>query len=770
MRADAKLIRSRTLLAFFVAFTLSLVACASGPEPMPAPTGPTAAPQVPPPEAPVTPAPEPQVAPTPPAQEEAENLALDTVKAGKFDNGKMWTFDYPPVSYFEETYGFAPDSAWFASARLGALRLSNCSASFVSPHGLVMTNHHCARESVEQVSRDGEDLVADGFFARTLADERPIEDYYADQLIEIRDVTDRVDAALEGVQGAQARTQTRQQIENQIVSEIEQEFSARPGNYNVEIVELYAGARSSAYIFRRYTDLRLVMSPEVQIAYFGGDWDNFTYPRYDLDMSFYRVYGDDGQPLEPDHYFPFSQQGVGAGDVVFVIGNPGSTSRLETVAQLEYRRDVSDQALVDLLRTRVPALQDYSASHPEEARKMDLRNSIFGFLNSLKAYTGMVEGLHDPVIMAKRRDHQRKFQAAIDADPALQAKYGGLIAQMADLQDQKREYAPELSSFLALGHPLLGSSTVNRALAAYQYLSAQSQGAPAQIVSQVRQALLAVPEQPREINEDQLIQRFDDFVRAFGPDHPFVQDVLGGRTPEGAAAVIMANTVLVDSASTAQAVSSNTLSQDDPAIVLAGSMIQLLAPAQQVQASVAPQEQEILSKLGQAMFDIYGTAVPPDATFSLRIADGVVKDYEYNGTIAPVHTTFFGMYDHYYSYGPDTDWALPDRWVTPPSSFDLATPLDFVSTADIIGGNSGSPVIDRNLNVVGLIFDGNIESLPGDYIYLPEKNRAVAVDVRGILEALSDVYGADRIVREVTTGELVSAGAPAPAGEGIGGR
>ena len=278
---------------------------------------------------------------------------------------------------------------------MSALRIPNCSASFVSPSGLVMTNHHCARESIEQVSRDGEDLVADGFYAATLGDERPIEDYYADQLIEIRDVTDRVYAALEGVTETADRAQRREEITDEIVQEISDEFGGEEGGYNVEMVELYAGGRYSVYIFRRYTDLRLVISPELQVAYFGGDYDNFTYPRYDLDMTFYRVYDDNGEPLQTEYYFPFAEEGVSEGDLVFIIGNPGSTSRLQTVAELEYRRDVSDQAVVDLLSSRLEALHDFAESHPEEeAREMDLRNTIFGFENSLKAYTGTVSYTH----------------------------------------------------------------------------------------------------------------------------------------------------------------------------------------------------------------------------------------------------------------------------------------------------------------------------------------------------------------------------------------
>jgi hypothetical protein len=685
----------------------------------------------------------------------AADPALDTVTAGVFDNGKMWTFEYPPLDYLRETYGFSADRDWFTKAHMSALRIPGCTASFVSPDGLVMTNHHCARGSIEQVSRDGEDLVADGFYATSLEDERPIEDYWADQLIEIRDVTDRVYASLEGVVGVEARAQMREGITEEITAEITEEFGGEDAGYNVEMVELYAGGRYSVYIFKRYTDVRLVLSPELKVAYFGGDWDNFTYPRYDLDMSFYRIYGDDGQPLQTEYYFPFNPEGVSEGDLVFVIGNPGSTSRLQTVAELEYRRDVGDQAVVDLLGTRVEALEDYMESHPEEAREMDLRNAVFGFLNSLKAYSGIVGGLQDPVKIAKRKDHERKFQAAIDADPALQAEYGDLISRMAELQEQKREHAPALMSFLALGHPQLGSATLGRAITAFQYLSAQGQGAPDETLEELKNELLSTPEQPREINEAQLAQRFQDFVRNYGENHPFVQQVLRGRTPEGMAAVIMEGSALADSASTVAAVDSDDLDMLDEAIRIVPAIFQAFGQAQQVQFMATNEEAEISSALGRALFEVYGTDVPPDATFSLRIADGVVEGYEYNGTVAPVYTTYYGMYDHYYSYGAGSDWDLPERWLSPPASFDMATPLNFVSSADIIGGNSGSPVIDRNLQVVGLIFDGNIESLPGDFIYLPEENRSVSVDVRGILEALADIYEADRIVEELGVGAMV---------------
>jgi hypothetical protein len=447
-----------------------------------------------------------------------------------------------------------------------------------------------------------------------------------------------------------------------------------------------------------------------------------------------------------------NEEGVSEGDLVFVIGNPGNTTRLHTVAQLEYRRDVSDRALLDLLQTRTPVLREFGERHPDLAREMDLRGTLFGFSNFLESQAGLVKGLNDPVIMAKRRDHERRFQAAIDADPQLKAEYGDLIPRVAELQEQRRELAPEFASFLALGHETLGSSTLGRGLAAIQYLSVQAQGAPPEAIEEIRGALLGVADQHPDINEGQMVERFNDFVRTFGEDHPFVEQVLQGRTPEGAAAVILQQSALADSASTAEAVASGTLTLSDPAVRVAQAIIGRIIAQQRVEASVAPEEAEIASALGRANFAVYGTDVPPDATFSLRIADGVVTDYEYNGTIAPVYTTFYGLYDHYYSYGAGSDWDLPARWLSPPETFDLSTPLNFVSTADIIGGNSGSPVIDRDLKVVGLAFDGNIESLPGDYIYLPERNRAVSVDSRGILEALDEIYDADRLVQEMTTG------------------
>lgn len=764
---------SRSVLAHLALLTaFALAACAGGtgqeaPSPSPADQDETGAPAAQAAEEPE--APEPDVADrerarTAVADRAAGGVLLDTVRAGRFDNGKMWTFEDPPIDYLDQRYGFRPDSSWFREARLGALRIPGCSASFVSAHGLVMTNHHCAREGVTQVSREGESLLDDGFYSRSLEEERRIEDFHADQLVEIRDVTDQVYAELEGVP-EEERSSRRQEILGDLESEILQAFGGEGGGHVVEMISLYNGGRYSAYVFRRYEDVRLVTAPELQIGFYGGDPDNFTYPRYNLDFSFLRVYGDDGEPLEVDTYYEWgAEEGAEPDDLVFVIGNPGSTSRLQTVAQLEFRRDVSDRYLLDFLRGRIDVLRGFMESNPDVAEEIDLRNTVFSLANSEKAYTGMLRGLNDPVIMARRLDTQRSFQDSIRADPELRSEYGDLIDRMAGLQEQKREQAPAYGVFLAMTSSDFGSSTLQRALFAQQIVQAREQGVPETRLQSMKDRYLSVGEQPGGLDQVLMEARFEDVVRLYGRDSDMATDLLEGRTPEGLAAVIADRSALTDSASAAGVLENRENLRDDPAVQAVGAYFPAFMEFQQLLGQVSPQEEEIAAQLGRARFEVYGTDVPPDATFSLRLADGLVEGYEYNGTRAPYQTTFYGLWDHYHSYaaeGPDNPWHLPERWREVPSGLDLATPLNFVSTNDIIGGNSGSPVVNRDLEVVGLVFDGNIESLPGDYIYLPETARAVSVDVRGIQEALDDAYDMDRIVLELTRGRLVETEAEA---------
>jgi hypothetical protein len=368
-------------------------------------------------------------------------------------------------------------------------------------------------------------------------------------------------------------------------------------------------------------------------------------------------------------------------------------------------------------------------------------------------------------------DTQEELQDSIQANPELQAQYAGLIEEMTEIQARKRDNTEGYRAFLALTAGQYASPTLHRALLAFQILNARQQGAPEEATADLLEQLKAVESMPAELDELLIQARIEDFVETFGTDERWVLSLLGSRTPEGAATHIRSNSVMADSAAAVDAVERGLLDANDPAVRVVGFYVPALVRFQQGLGQFGAREEEIAALLGRARYEIFGTDVPPDATFSLRIADGVVEGYPYNGTEAPPHTTFFGLYDRHHSFEglyesdpASSPWWLPERWQTPPEGLDLTTPVNFVSTADIIGGNSGSPVLNAALEIVGVVFDGNIESLPGDYIYLPELNRSVTVDSRGILEALDVVYDLDRLVLEVTEGTLFETEAAADAG------
>jgi hypothetical protein len=331
-----------------------------------------------------------------------------------------------------------------------------------------------------------------------------------------------------------------------------------------------------------------------------------------------------------------------------------------------------------------------------------------------------------------------------------------MFDRMADIQRQKSELGDVYGAFLALGSPAFTSSILLRGIFGFQYVQGRAGGAPPAALAGVEERMRGVAVQPKGMQERLLAARLSDLQRYLGDDDGTVQQILNGRSPEDVAAAIVDMSVLGDSASAVQSLSSGTLTNSDPAVRMVSAFLQRYGMFQSQFIALGQQEQEVAFALGRARFDVDGTTIPPDATFSLRIADGVVSGYEYNGTQAPVYTTFFGLYDRYHSHGAGTLWDLPERWVNAPATLDLSTPMNFVSTADIIGGNSGSPVLNTDLEVVGVVFDGNIESLPGDFIYVPDLNRAVTVDSRGILEALDEIYDADRIVLELTTGTMAA--------------
>lgn len=676
--------------------------------------------------------------------------AVVPVPAREFDNGRMWTFEYPPLDYLKATYSFMPDAAWFTKARMSAVRIPGCSGSFVSPHGLVMTNHHCARESVSAVSKEGENLLDNGFIAASRADERPIPEAWVDQLIEIRDVTDQIQNGLDSVASADEQAALIESNIQALVGETLTELGEED-TYEVQVISLYNGGRYSLYVYRRYRDVRLVMAPELQMGYFGGDPDNFTYPRYNLDMTFYRVYDDNGQPLNTSaNHFKWSRTGASEDELVFLIGNPGSTTRQHTVSQLLYRGQVGDVLLNRLFESLIASMRYYYDADPVEAEKRDVRNQIFGLSNSAKLYGGQIRALNDAEFLGRRKSNEDAFRAALSADLLLNKTYSSLFDELARIQNAKAKTAPLYYSWLAMypGSPY-GSVALQRALFGHMYGHYRGLGAPAENLEGLRQQLMALESLPEVYERRLIIDRLDMVRTNLGEEDARVKAAFLGLSSEELADDIL-RSIFADSDAFNRWIVGEAAPTKDAAYRIATVFLTDILENQEEHGELDEMEEQIQTQLGRAWFAIYGTTRPPDATFSLRLADGVVKGYEYNGTVAPVVTTFHGMYDRSISHGGRYPWNLPDRWQKPTPSLDLGTPLNLVSTNDIIGGNSGSPLLNRNLEVIGLAFDSNIEGMgSNDFIFDTERARCVSVDVRGMAAALRHVYKAEALVREL---------------------
>ena len=527
---------------------------------------------------------------------------------------------------------------------------------------------------------------------------------------------------------------------DRIEQRLRQQYRSLGNRLHVQIVPLYQGGRYSAYVFRRFTDVRLVAAAELPMANFGGDPDNFTYPRHALDFAFLRVYDDDGKPFETDQYFRWGSGGVHEGDPIFLIGNPGRTNRLNTMAQLEYQRDVEVPALVANVDERLSAMHAFSQAHPSAANAMNLRVRMLSMSNRLKAQAGQLDALRTPEIMARKRAAERQLRAAIVGDPALRAKYGDLLDSIAQLQRAKRVAGPMYAASLRITDTSAVSGFELRLLAIGESLLDQTD------------AVVIRGSKPPALEQAFLAARLRDFRRYLGPDDSVTTAALGGRSAEEAAVALLAGSVLGDSARLAQTLANGTLPPNDAGVNLARLFVRSYRRIMQTYDSLVDVEDALAANLGR--FEVYGADVPPDGSSSPRITDGRVLPYSYNGTIAPVYTTFYGTYELNAAHGQASDWALPPRWHVPPAGLDLATPLNFISTTDSYGGNSGSPAITRDLQLVGLNFDRNIEGLSRAFIYLPERGRNIMVDVRAIEAALDQVYDLDRIARELRTGTL----------------
>jgi len=683
----------------------------------------------------------------PPSAAPAPSAALVVTPTSPLkDFGTMWTFDAPPLAYWKARYDFDATPAWLEHIRLSAVRIPGCSASIVSPEGLVMTNHHCARSCTSESSARDSNYIETGFVAATLNDEKRCRGMTADQLQSIEDVTARVQGALTASDPkAQAEQRTA------VVNTIQQECATRTG-LTCQVVSFYQGGRYSLYRFKRYTDLRLVMAPEEGIAFYGGDPDNFTYPRYDLDLTLLRIYENDA-PLKAQHYLKWSAAGAQEGELTFVVGNPGSTGRLNTLAQMAYLRDVQYPNQLDQLKRQRAALEALVVAGGEPA-KQKYENAIFSMANSIKAITGYRSGLLDSALMARKAAFEHDFRSRINANAEMRTKFGGAWEAIAAANTERASFAREARFYGPSGSQLL-SFVLAIVRLPIEEPKADSLRLPA-MRGNVIASVKAGAGRPIPFDLDQekalLAAQWDAALASLGRTDPFVQASMGDKSPTEAVRALFATTRMTDPAARKALVDGGAAAisaSKDPMVVLARAIDPMNHEHVARSIAITARLSANAEKIGQAIYAAYGTMLPPDATFTLRISDGVVERYPMNGTVAPYKTSFYGLYARAAEFDGKAPFNLPGRWIERRNRLDLSSPLDFVSTNDIIGGNSGSPVINRAGEVVGLIFDGNIESLPNNFLFTDEVARSVSVHSRAIPTALRAIYDAGRIADEL---------------------
>ncbi|MBI1745280.1 MAG: S46 family peptidase [Acidobacteria bacterium] len=677
----------------------------------------------------------------------------------------MWTFNNPPVAPLKDKYQFSLTESWLAHLRLAAVRFGGSSASFVSADGLVMTNHHVGSRAIQDLSTKEHDYMKNGFYAKTRAEELKCPNMDLRVLVEIEDVTLVVtDAFKSDMSGSQLA-----EAERAVTATLEKGCSTKTG-LTCQVVKLYAGGLFHLYKYKRYTDVRLVFAPEFDIAFFGGDQDNFTYPRFDLDVSFFRVYENDA-PLRSEYYLAWSKTPVKEGDLVFIAGQPGSTGRLLTYAQLEYLRDHSYPRALENYKRRQSLLHRFGQRGAEQKRIA--QQSLFSIENSLKATTGYQAGLMNKNSMAKKEAEEKALRAEIVKRPDLQKEVGGAWEAIAQAQAVTRAISKPYG-FLSIGS---GFSTAYFSLARRLVrLADESKKPNEKRLPEYRESNL--PVMMRSLlstapiyDEMEIVTLADSLAHMkeeLGAEHEAVRLALGDRSPEVVAKELI-------SGSTLKEVSVRQALIDGGSEAIEKSTDPMIRLAKQVdpmaRAVYARHEQEVRSVetkngalIAKAIFKLRGTSVPPDATNTLRLSYGVVKSYTENGQIIPFHTSFRGLYALSGKHGDQPPYQLPRRFVARKASVKLDTPLNFVSTTDSIGGNSGSPAVNRQGEVVGLLFDGNIQSLPNRFLYSDEVARSVMVSGSAITEALTSIYEAQPLVDELLASPPVFSRSPRPQG------
>ena len=671
-----------------------------------------------------------------------------SVRPIAFADEGIWLYNGFPKGRVAEKHKLKVADQFLERLRLGSVRLNNGgSGSFVSPGGLIFTNHHVASECIQKLSSKEHDYMNKGFYAATLSEEKACPDVEVNLLLQIEDVTAEVNK--------EVRSDTVPAEANRIrkaaSTAIEKSCTQQTGN-RCDVVNLYSGGMYHLYQYKKYSDIRLVFAPEVSIAAFGGDPDNFTYPRYCLDFAFLRAY-ENGKPAGTPDYLRWSKTGVKDRELTFVSGHPGTTGRLATLAALEFFRDVSYPRVLDFLSANIETLKEYSAESQENKRiAQDL---LFSFQNGFKAYTGFLAGLREPELMNRKRDEERTLRDKVLAAAEGQAKFGGIWEEVAAAYQEYRQFYAE--HMLLESNAARGSELFNLARKVLRYSEETKKPNDKRMREYVDPALPSLEQElysPAPIHSSMEIAVLANYLRyiekVLGPGHEAVKAALGGLSPEKAAEQYVKTSRL------AGVDERKRLATDaDAARTSTDGMMQLArrldGPARTVRQRHEDKVEAVLNssaaRIAQARFAAYGAEDYPDATFTLRLSYGPVRGYRNaKGEAVPWATDFAGLYRRATGVEP---FQLPGRWLERKGALNLRTPFNFVTTNDTHGGNSGSPTVNAAGEVVGILFDGNMEGLPNRFVYRDERERSVHVASQAVVEALRKVYGAQRLVREL---------------------
>lgn len=665
-------------------------------------------------------------------------FALSACTICRADEG-MWLFNDLPAERLQQKYQFEPGQAWVDHLRLSSVRFNvGGSGSFVSSDGLVLTNHHVASDTLYKLSTAERNIMDDGFLAERYEDELRAPDLELNQLVAIVDVTKRVQAAVPEDLDADAAAAARRAV----MVAIEKESLDETG-FRSDVVTLFGGAAYHLYRYKKYTDVRLVWAPETAIAFFGGDADNFEYPRYCMDATLMRVY-EDGQPANLEHFLRWRDTPLTKDELVFVSGHPGRTQRMFTVDALKFLRDQRIPFVLDYLRRKEIMLQQYGLQGREQKRRG--RDELFGIQNARKAYTGMLAGLQDPATILSKQTEETELLSAVAKDPSL-ATLAGAWSKISEIQTQKAALLQQTTGFRSRLYEI--AETLN--------LMAEEDAKPneerlREYAQAGRESLLQdlLSEAPiyDDLERAKLSDEITRLVEQRGGDDELVVEILAGKGPRPRASELIAETELADVAKRQALVDAGQPAVDastDPMIQLARLMEPHYRRLRQQRETLEEQERQAYTQITQATNVIRGTDTYPDATFTLRLAFGTVRGYDQDGQRVAPWTQLAGTYQHAESHAGQEDFDLPASWLEKRHAVDGQVQMNFVCTADIIGGNSGSPVVDRDGKLVGLIFDGNIQSLTNDYVFSDQQARAVSVAAAAIREVLRSVYQAPEL-------------------------